>query len=535
VKKTITIGATLITLASVTMLRASLSAQGGAERGEWLAYSGDLGSTRYSPLDRIHKGNVKNLHIAWRFNTDNLGRAADSVPEATPLMVDGVLYMTAGARRDVVALDAGTGELLWMYRLDEGQRGDKAPRKGSGRGVAYWGNGPGEGTIFVITQGYQLVALDAKTGVPRSKFGQHGIVDLKQGLDRTFDEATADIGASSPPMVVSGVVVIGAAHLSGSAPFSRTNAPGFVRGFDAATGKRLWIFHTIPMPGEQGRETWENDSASYTGNTGAWAPLTADAELGRVYIPVESPTGDYYGGHRRGNNLFANSLVCLDAKTGKRLWYYQLSHHDLWDYDLPAAPILADITVNGRRIKAVAQVTKQSWVFVFDRVTGEPVWPIVERPVKRGNAPGEWYSPTQPYPTRPAPFDRQGFSIDDVIDFTPALKAEALKILSQYTLGDLYEPAPLKNADGKKGMLRVPASNGGGNWPGAALDPETGVLYVPSMTDVSYVISLDHDAKVSDMDFTRVGPTVKGPQGLPLIKPPWGRIAAIDLNSGEHL
>ena len=514
------------------------AAQTGAKGGEWRFYGGDSGSTKYSALDQINRENVKNLRIAWRWKTDNFGPNPEFYYEATPLMVKGVLYTTAGYRRAVAAIDAASGETLWVYRIDEGKRWENAPRRNSGRGVAYWTDGTQE-RIFLISPGYHLVALDAKTGIPIPDFGNKGVVDLKQGLDRPVDPIEGAIGSSSPPIIVRDVVVVGAALVTGNAPKSKENVPGFIRGYDVRTGKRLWIFHTIPLPGELGHETWEGDSWRYTGNTGAWTLLTADEELGYVYLPVEDATGDYYGGHRLGNNLFSASLVCLDIKTGKRIWHYQLVHHDIWDYDLPAPPMLVDITVGGRAIQAVAQVTKQAFTYVFDRVTGQPVWPIEERPVGRSEVPAERAALTQPFPTRPAPFDLQGITVNDLIDFTPELRAEAIKIASQYRLGPLYTPpSRAENADGTKGTLTVPGPGGGADWDSGAVDAETGILYVTSMT-MPTLRALGPSPQ-SDMNFVNRAPgseagEVKGPQGLPLTKPPWGRITAIDLNTGDHL
>ena len=516
--------------------------------GEWRYWGGDAGSTKYSPLDQINRDNVKNLRVVWRWKAENFGPRPDFNWEATPLMIGGVLYTTAGIRRNVVAIDGATGETLWMWRYDEGTRGRMAPRINN-RGVSYWSDGRGDERLIYITPGYHLIALNPKTGRPVPGFGVEGVVDLYKELDRP-EPKDGMIGASSPPIVVGDVVVVGAALLSGGAPASRSNIAGFIRGYDVRTGRRLWIFHTIPTPGEFGNDTWEKDSWSYTGNTGVWGAMSADEELGYVYLPVENPTGDAYGGHRPGNNLFGNSLVCLDARTGKRVWHFQLTHHDVWDYDLPTAPNLLDITVNGKRIKAVAQVTKQAFTYVFDRVTGEPVWPIVERPVPQSDVPGEKTSPTQPIPTRPAPFDMQGVTDDNLIDFTPDLKAEALKIANQYRRGPIFTPPSVYDPNGRKGTLQMPTSAGGANWQGAAVDPETGTIYIPSMGELS-VIALINDPKRSDMDFItrggggegggggQEGPRVVGdrigPQGLPLVKPPWGRITAIDLNTGDHI
>jgi quinoprotein glucose dehydrogenase len=511
--------------------------QQGASAGEWHYYGGDAGGTRYSPLDLINRGNVGELRVAWRWNTRNFGPNPEYNYRATPIMVDGVLYVTAGLRRAVAAIDAATGETLWTYRLDEGARWTNSPRLNSGRGVSYWRDG-GDERIVLITAGYHLVALDAGTGDPVESFGTHGIVDLKLGFEREVDLETSPIGSSSPAMIVGDVIVVGTAFPSGSRPPSRFMPAGHVRGFDARTGEQLWIFHTIPQPREFGSETWERESWAYTGNAGVWTAMSADVERGYVYLPLEAPTGDYYGGHRLGDNLFSQSLVCLDARTGRRVWHFQFVHHGIWDYDLPTAPMLVDIDVGGTVVPAVAQVTKQAFTFVFNRITGEPVWPIEERPVPASDVPGERTSPTQPFPTKPAPFDRQGMRMDDLIDFTPALREEAIAIASRYRMGSLYMPPSIIDSAGTLGTLMVPSAVGGANWPGGAVDPETGVMYVQS-TSVAGVVGLVSDPDLSDMRFVAgTGPLFDdggGPQGLPLLKPPWGRITAIDLNTGEHL
>ena len=504
-------------------------AQTGAVDGEWRTYGGDLGSTRYAALDQITAENFNDLEMVWRFNTANLGPNPDFNYQVTPLMVDGVLYATAGSRRNAVALDAATGEMLWVYRLDEGERGANAIRRMSGRGVAYWTDGQGDDRIFLVTIGYQLVALDAATGRPIQEFGDDGIVDLKANNDQFIDPLTGEIGWNGAPLVARDVVVIGAAHRSGSAPPSRENIKGYIRGFDVRTGERKWIFHTIPQSGEFGRDTWLNDSAVYTGNTGVWTNLAVVEELGIAYLPIEIPTGDYYGGHRPGDNLFGESLVAVDLETGERLWHFQFVHHPIWDYDVPCPPILIDISVDGREIKAVAQPTKQGWVYVFDRVTGEPVWPIEERPVPAGDVPGELYSPTQPFPTKPPPFERQGFLLEELIDFTPELKAEALEFVSQYKTGPIFTPPIVMRDGGLLGTLFVP---NGANWPGGSYDPDTGIMYLYSHT-LSRAIGLVHDPDRSSMDYVRGRGARLSVRGLPLMKPPWGRITAIDLNAGE--
>jgi quinoprotein glucose dehydrogenase len=522
-------------LVFVFVLASSLaSGQTGTSNGDWRFYGADPGATRYAPLDAIDSANVAKLEVAWTFSTRNFGPEPELKGETTPLMVDGVLYATAGLTRNVVALDAGTGELLWMYRIDEGERGKKAPRRFSGRGVAYWTNGASDRRIYFVTIGYQLVALDAGTGLPVPGFGVDGVLDLMRDVKGLVDPVGA-IGSSSPPVIVGDVIVVGPAFSPGFRPETKENSRGDLIGYDVRTGKKLWTFSTIPGPGEDGVETWENESWRYTGNAGVWAPFTADPELGYLYLPVEAPTSDFYGGHRLGDNLFSSTLVCLDARTGRRVWHYQLVHHDIWDWDIPTSPILANLEVEGRPIRAVVQLTKQSFAYVFDRVTGAPVWPIEERPVPASDVPGERTAPTQPFPTKPAPFDRQGVSTHDLIDFTPELRKEALEIVKSYRLGPLFQPPSLASAaDGTKGTLMLPGAAGGAAWESGAFDPETSVLYVSSSTSPT-LLALVEDPEKSNLRYIAGPMRLEGPRGLPLVKPPWGRITAIDLQSGEHL
>jgi quinoprotein glucose dehydrogenase len=546
----------------VVCMTARVSAQSAANGAEWPTYGGDLANTRYRPLDQINAANFNKLEIAWRFKTDSLGPRPEFKLEGTPLMVNGVVYTTAGSRRAVVALDAGTGELLWMHSEQEGARGTNAPRQLSGHGVAYWSDSKEE-RILYVTPGYRLVALDAKTGVPVPSFGKNGVVDLKQDDDQEIDLINGDIGLHSTPLVAKNVVIVGAAHLTGGVPKSRKNVKGYVRGFDVRTGKRLWIFHTIPRPNEYGIETWEKDSWSYTGNTGVWGQISADEELGLVYLPVELPTGDYFGGDRPGNGLFGESIVAVDLQTGKRKWHYQLVHHGLWDMDIPCAPMLVDITINGKIVKAVAQPTKQSFLYVFNRETGEPIWPIEERPVPKGDVPGEWYSPTQPFPTKPPAFDNQGVSSDSLINFTPELHAEAEKLVSQYRIGPLFTPPSVSKVGGPLASITSPGSIGGANWPGGSYDPDTHTLYVFSQSGIAALgLVPSPDANLSDMEYVQgtagstpragmpmgAAPAAPRPgaapiegeggdplnvRGMPLLKPPYGRITAINLDKGE--
>ncbi|HET9387615.1 MAG TPA: PQQ-binding-like beta-propeller repeat protein, partial [Gemmatimonadales bacterium] len=416
---------------------------------EWTTYGGNLASHRYSPADQITKDNFNRLQITWRLKTDVFGPRPDTLYSATPLVIGPTLYTTAGMRRAAIALNAATGEMLWMHAEDEGRRGDNAIRNGAGRGLAYWASADGaDRRIIYVTPGYRLLALDAKTGVPVPAFGRNGAVDLKLDNDQEIDLDTGEIGLNATPLIVGDVVVIGAAHRPGSAPRTMKNTKGYVRGYDVRTGTRLWIFHTIPKQGEFGYDTWLEGSAEYNGNTGAWAQMSADPELGLVYVPTEMATGDYYGGHRPGNTLFADSIVALDVKTGKRKWHYQTVHHDVWDWDLPCAPMLFDLRMNGRIVKALAQPTKSAFLFVLNRETGEPIWPIEERPVPQSDVPKEKTSPTQPFPTRPSPFDRQGVTENDLMDLTPALKAEALEIVKRYKIGPIFTPPVASSIEG---------------------------------------------------------------------------------------
>jgi len=516
-----------------------------AKPGEWRYLNSDPQSTRYSPLDQINKENFKELRIAWHWKPaigpapPSLGGTAQGNgdptfaiyrSESTPIMAHGVLYTAAGGQRVVAAIDAATGRQLWLWPgMDEAGRDRKAPRRNAGRGVAYWTDGQDE-RIFVVTTGFYLVALDARTGVPVASFGIDGAVDLMKELDVEFDHVSR-IGNSSPPMVYKDTVIIPPALEEGFNPSSMRNTPGYVMAFDARTGKQKWAFHTVPKPGEFGGDTWEKSSNEYTGNTGVWAPISVDPELGYAYLPVESPTDDYYGGHRLGSNLFGNSVVCVDLETGKRIWHYQITHHDIWNYDLPSAPALVNMTVSGRPVKALVQLTKQGYAYVLDRVSGQPVWPFEERPAPASDVPGERAWPTQPHPIRPPAYDSQGYVENDLIDFTPELRAEAIRIAKQYRLGPVFTPPSEIKADGTKGSWYNPGGTGGSLWQGGGFDPETSYFYIPSKTGPG-IISVAHDPK-SDLRFSR-GPSPRlSVKGLPILKPPYSRITALDLNTGE--
>lgn len=560
-----------LTVMSAFLLPSVALCQLGAPGGEWPTYGGDLGHTRYSALDQIDSSNFSELEVAWTFDAANFGPSPEYRYQSTPLMINGRVFTTAGSRRAVVSLDAKTGEILWMHSLDEGERGEYAPRQLSGRGLAYWVSEDGsEERVIYVTPGYRMMALDAVTGNPVASFGDNGIVDLKQDADQQIDLITGEIGLHSTPIVAKDVVIVGAAHRTGGNPKSRENVKGYVRGFNVHTGERLWIFHTIPLPGEYGNESWLNESSAYTGNTGVWAQISVDLDLETVYLPVEAATGDYYGAYRPGDNLFSESLVAVDLNTGERKWHYQLVHHGIWDHDIPCAPILADVVIDGQLRKIVAQPTKQAFLYVFDRVSGEPIWPIEERGVELGDVPGEWYSPTQPHPTKPPPYDRQGVSEEDLIDFTPELRAKGIEVASWHKMGPIFTPPVVSSIDGPLGTLMAPATGGGTNWPGGAYDPENNMVYVVSNSSVTSLAVVPPYPGQSDMAYIQgsalSGPRTSGGAGssagggrtefdaaqrarptssrgtpprnllvdrLPLLKPPYGRLTAIDLRQGE--
>ncbi len=493
----------------------------GPADAEWPEYARDKAGTKYSPLDQINRDNVRNLQIAWKWQFP-ADQAVEQHPEfetfiyeATPLMIDGVLYTTTTFNQ-MAAIDPTNGQTLWTYDPEAYESSSHS------RGLAYWSDGT-EKRLYVGTADGRLVSVDAATGEPASGFGDHGQVDLVAGLRR--NQRREEYGVNSPPIVVGDVVIVGS-NVSDPRPHGK-KPPGDVRGFDVRTGEQLWVFHAIPEEGEFGVETWEEESWRHNGNANVWTLMSADEELGYVYLPMSTPTNDWYGGHRPGDNLFAESLVCLDARTGERVWHFQMIHHGLWDWDLPAAPNLVDIEVEGRPIKAVAQISKHGFTYVFDRATGEPVWPIEERPVPQSTVPGEKSSPTQPFPTKPPPFDRQGISEEDIIDFTPELREEALKILEGFNYGPLFTPPTVEP------FMVLPSAGGGANWNGAAFDPETGLLYIPSKTVPSVSRLVAPDPEISDHRYQGGGARAQGPQGLPFFKPPYSRITAVDLNRGE--
>jgi quinoprotein glucose dehydrogenase len=552
--------------------------------GEWPMITASLDGSRYSPLDQINASNFKNLEVAWTFSTDNLGPRSENKLEGTPIMVNGTLYATGGTSRSVVALDPATGQLLWTYHLDEGERATRwAPRQLSGRGLSYWTDGRGDERIIYVTIGYRLVELNAKTGRPVETFGEHGIVDLKIGAyignNKQVDLEKGEIGLHSTPTVVNDTVIVGSSMFEGLGYRYSTNVKGVARAFDVRTGKQLWRFDTIPKPGEFGNETWEEGSWEYSGNTGVWTQISVDPVANLVYLPVETPTIDEYGGNRPGNNLFAESIVAVDLRTGQRKWYFQQVHHGLWDHDNSSASLLIDATVNGQPRKLLAQPTKQGWLYVFDRITGEPIWPIPETPVPQTDIPGEKTSPTQPIPSNPPPYSRTFVSRDDIVDFTPAIHQQALDNLSHYR----WEQSPFVPPTGPDskwaGAINIGNTGGGVNWPGASFDPETGIAYMAASNSGVAVGDFDKEefeqirvenqtqprkprweadpnyglpsargaapagrgaapvgrgAAPAAFPGGRAGLSV-GLQGLPIVKPPYGVLSAIDLKAPKLL
>ncbi len=500
--------------------------------GEWRYYAHDPGSSKYTPLSQINRDNASKLAVAWTWKSPyNEMRKANRMLtsfayEDTPLMVGGTVYATSSLCH-VAALDAQTGEQKWIFDPKSYEAGRPGNLGFVNRGVAYWTDGKHE-RIFIATHDAHLWALDAKTGKPVTDFGEGGKIDFSKAIPHAVVPQLYTI--TSPPVVCRNLMIVGSSIHDG--PQFKEMPRGDVQAFDVHTGKPAWIFHTIPQGNEFGVDTWKNGSWKYTGNVNVWTLMTVDDETGYVYLPLSTPTNDWYGGHRLGDDLFADSLVCLNGTTGERIWHFQTVHHGLWDYDLPAAPVLCTLHVDGKTIQAVAQITKTGFVFVFDRANGKPVWPIEERPVPQTDVPGEVTSPTQPVPTRPAPFERQGATEDNLIDFTPELRAEGKKILDKYKHGPLFTPPSLK------GSINLPGWGGGGNWWGAALDPETGLLYIPSITYPIVAKLNEPDSARSDFKYVRGGAVfggdLTGPHGLPLFKPPYGRITAINLNTGEH-
>ena len=554
--------------------------------GDWPYYTADARGTKYSPLDQINGSNFKDLEVAWRYKTDMLGPRPEYKLEGTPLAINGVLYTTGGTRRSVVALDGRTGELIWAHSLREGKRAGVSPRQLSGRGVSYWTDGRGDERILYITTGYRLVALNAKTGAMIPSFGKDGVVDLKvgavKGKGEAIDLESGEIGLHATPTIVKDVAIVGSSFREGATVSTHNNTKGLVRAFDVRTGKLLWTFNTIPRPGEFGNDTWENESWAINGNTGVWTQITVDEDLGLVYLPVETPTSDFYGGHRPGNNLFAETLVCVDLKTGQRKWHFQLVHHPIWNYDMSSAAILTDINVGGRAIKAVAVPGKQGALYVFDRVTGQPVWPIEERPVPQSDVPGEKTSATQPFPTKPPAYARNFLKVpDDLIDFTPELRAQAVKQLQRYKVAPwMYNPAVLGDANGILGAINMGNAVGGTNWPGVAYDPElhtvfaqannagiTATTLVPppaGFSDIRYVSGVAGQpfrevlgpgdccaadsprAAAQGRGGAPTPPPAPAPapaaggnpggltvDGLPILKPPYGTVTAINLDRGD--
>jgi quinoprotein glucose dehydrogenase len=552
--------------ASLCIAASTVQAQGlgtDQNRGEWPTYGGNLASQRYAALDQINKDNFGDLQIAWELDTDNFGPRPDTLYSSTPLYVNGMLYTTVGTRRTVVAMDPATGEIRWTHSEFEGERGSAGARQGAGRGLSWWESEDGtQQRIIYVTPGYRMVALDANTGMPDTAFGDNGVVDLKLNFDQEIDPDGGNIGLNATPLVVGDLVVVGAAHQPAGSMTSTWDVRGYVRGYDVRTGERKWIFHTIPLANEFGYDSWQDGAADQNGNMGVWAQMSADPELGLVYLPVEMAGADYNGFNRAGDGLFGESLVAVDVNTGERRWHYQTIHHGLWDWDLPCAPILFDMQVDGRTVKALAQPTKSAFLFVLNRETGEPIWPIEEVPVPQSQSPFEKTSPTQPIPTWPLPFDRQGFSEAVLNDLTPELFEEAKQVMAEYNIGPLFTPPAVDGPNAKNGTLMLPADVGGANWPGGSLDPETNRLYIHSHSAVFTLRNIPADLepfnpgpdgemanapapsgpppglgglgpRPGGLGQRRTGTTLQGT--IPMIKPPYDRITAYDMNTGEML
>jgi len=542
----------------------------GAESAEWRYIGGDAGHTRSTPLAEINVENFEDMEVEWTWEDNSFGTTS---PRSTPVYADGKLFTVAGSRRHVVAIDPASGETLWSFREPHTFRQEYSMRAAWGKGVAY-SKIDGRGVVFIVTPAFFLYALDADTGIPLDDWGapvpldgfsQTGVVDLIPDLigdwapwlesgasydpDQGIPLELGYITNSSPPIVVNDTVVVGNSAEQGYNQTRQENVPGDILGYDASTGEFKWKFHVIPRPGEIGHETWESDAWSYTGDVSSWAPMSADPERGMVYVPTNAPTIDFYGGFQPGDNLFGASILALDVETGERRWHFQMVHHDVWNNDTPTAPILMDVNVDGRTIPAVFQATKQAILYSFNRETGEPIWPIVERPVPQSTVPGEVLSATQPFPTKPAPYDLHGLSEDDLIDFTPELRAEALEIVSNFKMGPIYNPPMHKdNPEGLTGSIWCPGELGGTNISGPpAADPTTGIIYTISRTNCGWRtvvpgeerdIILENPTGTTVADFAVGMGTpngVRGPRGLPLEKPPYSRITAIDLNTGEHI
>ncbi len=538
---------TTVRIVSALLLSLTCSLPAAAQRVDWPTTSGDPGAMRYSPLVDINRDNVSRLKVAWRWNTGEKGIPASAGQmaarpgsfQASPIVIGDTMYVSTGYAA-VAALRAATGEQLWKFDPEIWRAGQ--PSNGTGlvhRGVATWA-APNERRIFINAR-WKLFALDAKTGKPIQSFGVNGEVDLTAQLRRPVNKL--QYTNTSPPIVYGDLVIVG--NGVGDRIRYPFDPQGDVQAFDVKTGRRVWSFHTIPDSSEFGWETWENGSYKYMGHTNVWSPMSLDVARGLLFLPVSTPTNDWYGGDRKGDNLFAESVVALDVKTGKRVWHYQIVHHGLWDYDLPSPPVLATITWNGAPRDVVAVPSKTAWIYVFDRETGQPIWPIVEQPVPASDVFGERASPTQPMPTNPAPFARQSVTENDLIDFTPELKRRALEVFKKYRSGPIFTPPS------EQGTIVMPGSIGGAGWGSTAYDPGTHTLFVkgtnnPAMYRIQKGVPNDtigYDYTVdlassglgvtADPDSGRADHTP--PQQLPLIKPPYGNMTAIDLNTGKQL